>query len=452
MMKKIIISSLILMTLLSCKKSFLEIPPVTGLTADKLVDLPAMKALINGAYGWVRGQGGVTYMSFTPIYGSLMVREVVSRNSTNYPQFFDHKINSDLGFMDRAYKILNELNTVAVKDVMSMPGTDLQKKAILGDMSFMRALVYFDLNNYYELPSTGNTVPLLQIPVTPTDKVTVSRAIDVRNAIEADIELARTNFTNNTLGVSNYLAATALAARIYFYHKKYDKAYEMANEVITKGGFIIESNVKAPFTPGVPSKENIFTFKYVAGDNASTFPASDLFNKFRAVQALGSLSLNPDGALSKLMNADPKDARWTFYKVDPTITYINGKYSTDQMDVALVRLPEMYLTRAESNVMKNNAVSSQDTADINRIRFRANPASVLKFMPSTSAILDTLFNDRTKELAVENGDQFINVKRLKKGIVKTTQEGTGLKLYSEYADLLVMPFQATEIAIYGLVR
>jgi len=451
-MKKIIIAISLALTFFSCQDSFLDIPPVTGVTSDKLVDLPAMKGLINGAYGLMRGQGGVTFCTFTPLSGALLVRDVVTRNNTNYPQYFDHNIGNDLGIFTRAFRILNELNTVAIKDVMAMPGTDAEKKAILGDMHFLRALVYFEMNNLYELPSTGYSLPLLQKPVGITDRISCSKTIDVMNAIEADIEKARENFTNNNLGVSNYQAATALAARIYFFHKKYDKAYEMANEVITKGGFVIETNVKAPFTPGTPSKENIFMIRFNTGDNASPLPVSGLFNAYRAVQSQGNLSLNPDGVLSKLMNADPKDARWAFYKVEPTITYINGKYPSDQMDLAYIRLPEMHLTRAEANIMKNNVVSQQDVDDINKLRTRANPATVLKTIPAKEAALDTIYNDRTKELAIELGDHYINTRRLQKGIIKTAQEGGGLKPYSVYGDLLAFPFPGSEINIHNLTR
>ena len=44
-------------------------------------------------------------------------------------------------------------------------------------------------------------------------------------------------------GITTHGAATAMAARIYFYHGKYDLAYERANEVIESGGYSLESNI-----------------------------------------------------------------------------------------------------------------------------------------------------------------------------------------------------------------
>jgi starch-binding outer membrane protein, SusD/RagB family len=451
-MKKIIIALSLVLTFFSCQESFLDIPPATGLTNDKLVDLSAMRGLINGAYSLTRGGQGVPYCGESSLYATAMVRDVVVRNNTNFPQFFDHLVANDLGMFVRAYRILNGLNTIAEKDLSVMEGTDAQRQAVLGDMHFLRALIYFDLNNYFELPSTGYSVPLLLKPLGVDEKVSCSKIVDVRDAIEKDIEQARLNFKNNVSGVSNYQAATALAARIYFFHRKYDKAYAMADEVIKTGNFILEADVMKPFTPPGSSRENIFSFKFNAGDNANPRPTSNLRNAYQPNEATGSLSLNPDGVLSKLMKADPKDARWGFYTEKPGITYINGKYSSDQMDMIYIRLAEMYLTRAESNIMNNNTVGQQDVDDINKLRSRANPATVLTSIPVKNAALDTLYNDRTKELAIELGDHYLNTRRLQKGIVKTAKEGGGIKPYSQYADLLAFPFPLNEINIHQLTR
>ena len=77
---------------------------------------------------------------------------------------------------------------------------------------------------------------------------------------------------------------------------------------------------------------------------------------------------------------------------------------------------------------------------------------LLKDVLSKQAALDTIYNDRTRELAIEMGDHYLNVKRLQKGIIKTAQEGGGIKPYSEYADLLTFPFPENEVKIYGLSR
>jgi hypothetical protein len=122
------------------------------------------------------------------------------------------------------------------------------------------------------------------------------------------------------------------------------------------------------------------------------------------------------------------------------------------MSLPYIRLAEMYLTRAEADIMNNNAVNQQDVDDINKLRKRANPATMLTSIPTEQEALDLLFDDRVKEMCIELSDHYLNCRRLQKGIIKIPSEGTGLKPYSEYADLLVFPFPINEVTIYGLTR
>lgn len=445
-MKRIISICIVVIAISSCSKEFLNVPPATGLSDDKLVDIPSMKALINGAYSTEKGAAAIT----TRI-AAILVRDVVVKNDINHTQYFDHQISGDWGMFTNAYTVLGLLNTVAVKDVQSMEGTDAQKNAILGDMHFLRALVYFDLNNYFELPSTGLSVPLVLAPIGVNDQISCSRSEDIKNQIESDIEKAR-NYFKDISGVSNYNAATALAARIYFYHKKYDKAYVMANEVISSGKFSVDASVSGPFIVGNKSPEVIFRFIYNAADGIQFTATSDLANAYSTNPSQGFLSLNPASELSKFIKSNLSDARWiNLFNVQGATTYIK-KFPSKELDLPYIRLEEMYLTRAESNIMNTGAVSQQDMLDINKLRNRAHASTVINSVLSKQAALDTIYNDRTRELAIEMGDHYLNVKRLQKGIIKTAQEGGGIKPYSEYGDLLTFPFPENEVKIYGLSR
>jgi hypothetical protein len=272
----------------------------------------------------------------------------------------------------------------------------------------------------------------------------------VIRTIEEDIELAR-NYFKEVSGVANYNAATALAARIYFFHQNYELAFARANEVISQGPYIIEPDVATPFVPGGSSREIIFTIKYNSTDNQS--PTDRIAEAYKASETVGFYILNPAGEAAQLVLSDTSDNRYkAFYSVDGDVTYIDGKYPTDQMDYIYLRLAEIYLIRAEANIMVNNSVSQQDVDDINILRQRANPESVLTAVPTVAEALEILFGDRTRELAFELGDHYLNVRRLEKGIIRTPEEGTGMKPYSEYSDLLVFPFPEREVAIHDLNR
>ncbi len=449
-MKKIIFSILFVFTLFSCSDDFLENPPATGLSEDKLKDLPSMEALVYGAYHQARD---FTFQS--SLYSTGMVRDVGIRNRSEYTQFFDHQLTTNMTswMYSQGYKVVGLLNRIAVSDIDNMEGSQARKNAILADMHFLRAIIYFDLNNFWTLPSTGFSVPLVKEPIRPNDRVSCAHSEDIRLIVEQDIEQARTLLKDNTGLVADYYAATAMAARIYFYHEKYDLAYQRANEVIENGGYALEENVGAPFTPGASSNENIFKFQYNSEDGSGLSPVKELNEAYRAEEAEGFYHLNLNGELAELMLEDTTDVRYsTFFTEGASYTYIDGKYSTDQMDYVYIRLAEMYLTRAEANIMRNNSVSQQDVDDINAIRVRVNPSTMLNSIPSKEEALEILYDERTKELAIEQADHFLNVKRLEKGIVQTEQEGDGIKPYSQYKDLLAFPLPENEVAIHGLSR
>ena len=99
------------------------------------------------------------------------------------------------------------------------------------------------------------------------------------------------------------------------------------------------------------------------------------------------------------------------------VVYTDGKYPNNNVDYIGIRLAEMYLTRAESNIMVNNTVAAQDVSDVNAVKNRAGASDVVSGTPGKSAMLEIIFNERSKELYNETGDRFFNSRRLQKSIV-----------------------------------
>ncbi len=444
-MKKALLILSFFFVITSCGEDFLDISPAIGLSEDKLTDIPSMQALIFGAYNQSRA-----FVQYTNVMSSTMMRDAVIRRNVNYLPFFAHQIPNTFtsNMFERGYATLNTLNTVSNANVRDMPGTDADKNKILGDMHFLRALVYFDLNNYFTLHSTGNSVPLVLSPIGVNDRLSVSSSEEIKNQIESDIEEARTLLALSA-GVADYEIATALAARIYFFHKKYDKAYEYANEIINSGNYSLEKEVTGPFDNPAGSSEVIFGIKFNATEVSN--PSNINFNAYQPVDNEGFASLNTMSLIATLRSADPEDKRHgDLYTETDNLIYADGKYPTDQMDYIFIRYAEMYLTRAESNIMNNNAVNDQDIADINEIKNRAGASGVITGLPSAVATLDIIFNERSKELCFERGDRYLNTRRLEKDIIN--ENGQGGTAFSQYADLLAFPFPVNEVRIHGLSR
>jgi starch-binding outer membrane protein, SusD/RagB family len=447
-MKKTLFSLLFVATIFSCD-NFLEESNPIGLTADKITDISSMQALVNGSFANLRG-----FTAYQNMIASTINHDVLIRRNPNWiPYFYWSNVGLSNIFTSNmyfeGYKTLNKLNTIANANVSEMYGSDAQKNGILGDMHFLRALVYFDMNNYFTLYSSGKTVPLVLNVLGINDRVSVAKSSDVQAQIELDIEMAR-NYFRSASGVSNYEAATALAARIYFYHKKYDLAYQRANEVIESSTYSLESDVSAPFTTGSGSSEVIFAIKYNASEGWSG-AAQINFDNFQPDKDRGITSLNPESLVAQLRAADPDDKRHSeLYTEADGLVYANGKFPSNKTDYIYLRYSEILLTRAEANIMKNNVVRSQDVADINTVKNRANANDVIMGIPNVTDALEALFNERSKELCFEHGDRFLNTRRLEKGIIN--ESGTGEILYSEYVNQLVFPFPLTEIQIHDLVR
>ena len=110
----------------------------------------------------------------------------------------------------------------------------------------------------------------------------------------------------------------------------------------------------------------------------------------------------------------------------------------------------MYLTRAEANIMTNNAVSTDDITDVNMVKNRAGATDLIVGMPSITEMLEIIFNERSKELCFEYGDRFLNSRRLEKSIVD--ESGSGSIPFSSYSSLLVYPLPQSEVNIHNLQR
>ncbi len=448
-MKKMILRILVLSLAFTSCDDFLEESPSIGLSQSKLTDLSSMSALINGAYSDMRG-----FYAYQPMITSGFVRDYVIRNSANWTPYYKWTTSGvpemfSSNTYTEGFTALNKINTVLNANVNEMYGTDAEKSKILGDAYFLRAAVYFQINNYFTDPSSGNSAPLVLTVLGTNDRVSVATSTEIKAQIENDIEAAREHFEVAN-GVTTHVAATAMAARIYFYHEKYNLAYDRANEVITSGGHSLEANVADIYTKGSGSAEALYTIITNRTED-SHGPQSIGFNNFQANKDEGTASLNPNSLIAQLRNADPSDSRFSdlFTEADGLV-YVDKKYPSLDVDFIVIRLAEMYLTRAEANIMTNNAVSADDITDVNMVKNRAGATDLIVGMPSITEMLEIIFNERSKELCFEYGDRFLNSRRLEKSIVD--ESGSGSIPFSSYSSLLVYPLPQSEVNIHNLQR
>tara|TARA_B100001063_G_scaffold10122_1_gene7926 strand:- start:5037 stop:6398 length:1362 start_codon:yes stop_codon:yes gene_type:complete len=442
--KIFLLLSILFLTFTSCE-DFLEEDPSIGLSADKLTDIASMNALVHGAYDNMRG-----FYAYQPMITAGFVRDYSVRNSANWTPFYKWTNTGVPGMFtgnsySNGFRTLNKVNTVLNADIENMYGTAAQRSQVLGDAHFIRAAIYFQFHMTFTNPTTQKSVPLVTTVLGTNAIVTQATGSELIAQFEYDIEEARKHFAISN-GVNTHVAATAMAARMYFYLGKYDLAYARANEVIASGAHSLEANVADIYSRGNASAESIYTI--ITNRTENSFGVQSIMNNnFQADKDSGVASLNPYSLIAQFRNANPSDKRFADLMTEGDgLVYVDKKYPSLESDYVVLRLAEMYLTRAESNIMKNGSVSASDVADVNMIKNRASVA-LISGTPSQADMLDIIYNERSIELCFEWGDRFYNTRRLQKDIV--AEGGNGVIPYSTYNTLLVYPMPTSDSDIHG---
>ncbi|NML23639.1 RagB/SusD family nutrient uptake outer membrane protein [Pseudoflavitalea sp. G-6-1-2] len=343
-------------------------------------------------------------------------------NLVSYPEFGIHywqkdpalnrngSLNPGYGSYEIFYKRFSTLNTILF-NIPSLreknePENALQR--IAGEAHFLRAYYYFLLVNFYGKPyniSTANTdngVPLKitpEVQTTPLKRASVKEVYDqiTSDLLDAEKELAGANET----GVlrANQAAVQALLCRVYLYREEYEKAVSVADKVLQKHYQLQDLNnwpASSPFLERA-SAEIIFTSN-ATGNNMYRVmidPAillSQYINNYRVSEdLLGNYSttdLRPGAFFKQLDEGD-------------FITKKSGDDNkSDACDLAMIRLPELYLNKAEA--LAASGKNEEAIAAIQELRKkRFKPADLTDLPFSGKQLIDFIRDERRRELCFE---------------------------------------------------
>lgn len=394
---------------------FLDLEPETSLsTAIAFDNIVGIEAGINGAYSimqadWVERQ----YLFAECLAGN--VKEVNTLSNSNYQKALRHEAWTDLFntanyLWDMSYQSLDLANKVieALPNIEAINAqVEADKTRFMGEALFLRGLQYFVLNRFYAQPQNGLSVPLLTEPFTPGDMPSRATIEAVKSQVIADLKQAETlmDGIQNNNGRATIWSVRALLARVYFEYKDYSNAEAYANAVIGSNKFsLIDGDVEAAYSTNI-SNENIFTFLSIPTDRA----AVNLFDRFSLSSSNVQLSVSNE--YWDLISRDLNDLRATVLHEDLGAGVACKKYDNRDMNIPYIRLPEMYLIRAESRA--NQDKLDDALADLNRLKQRAGttPTSY----SDKADLLEKILVDRSLELSME-GDNFHNLKRLEQSI------------------------------------
>lgn len=322
------------------------------------------------------------------------------------------------GTWNAAYSVINRANNVlsAVEKVTSSPA---KKSSVEGEALFIRASMYFELVRLYAKAvgdgdaSQNPGVPLVLTPtrgVTDADYRARASVKAVYDQVIADLSKAETLLPSSNGFYANKWAAAAMLARVQLQNKNYTEAAAAANRVITGSGRSLNLDfTKLWFTfinnGGTTPSEYLFAVKVTAQDGANSI--NTYFG--RTISGMPGTAGRSDCKIKAAHISQYEAGDKRNYFVLSGGSYYSMKHLDRFGDVPVIRLAEMYLTRAEANFRNNTSVGATPLADVNIVRGRAGLA------PLTAVTLADIAKERALELAFE-GHNLHDAKRLQQAV------------------------------------
>ncbi len=313
-----------------------------------------------------------------------------------------------------AYRAINIANTVLANvDKISSAST---KNKLTGEAYFIRGTLYFELIRLYGLPySQGGASTNLGVPIilTATTDKDLAAALGSRSTVQAvytqaisDLILASTLIPSSNPTRATKYSALAMLSRVYLQQGNYIAARDAANNVIVNSGKSLTATVSAPFL-NRNSSESLFEIQQNDQNNAGT-SNDGLATFYASIAGIGRADLRLLSAFQNLYESSDKRRADLIYIGTGARSgrLYTGKWTAFGLNIPVIRLSEMYLTRAECNLRLTAFIGDFPINDYNKIRTRAVASTKL------SITVQDVLNERILELAFE-GSRIHDLRRVK---------------------------------------
>ncbi len=362
-----------------------------------------------------------------------------------------------MGYLTTLFKIRYEnisACNIAINSIPNAPILDELRDQFLGEALFMRAY------NYYDLVNNFGDVPLILTTLSPNGMNQVKESKEnVYKQIETDLKSAlakvKESYDESNKGRVTKWACTALLARVNLFQNKWQEAYHYADTTINNSYHRLEPNfidiwsvdnpngvesILEAQTSSVSDKSlgnQLPTFTGARGEKKENFPSnnnddvmdgwgwctptSDLENCYLSEKdeirrrstitsygeaAYGDEELNPTHIFDLSQNKSGRIIR-KFYIPVATRRILEDKRMNAPLNVPIIRLAEMYLTRAEAAYYLDKIPQALSDIDIVRNRVKLKPK---KGTISGVNVLYAIWKERRMELAFE-GMRLFDIRR-----------------------------------------
>jgi hypothetical protein len=397
-------------TLMGCD-DLLKLEPQASISDDVALSTPGnVQTALVGGYALLGGADtyGGSYIYLSEIYAAPS--DEIFFNGTFIDPFDINgkNIQTTNAFVTRvwttSYNVINRANNVL--SALDVFGADAASRArVEAEAKFIRGIAYYNLVQAFgKAFNDGNPATNPGVPIILTPTRVVSDDLQVpRNSVAEVYAQAITDLTDAKAGLpgsnrfyATTYAASALLARIHLAKGDFPAAAAEANRVITTGGFSLFPSIASNFSRSANGSETIFAMQVTqtAGSNDNAV--------FHAPLPFGRADIRVLD--THMANYEAGDARADLFTVTSrgrmTSKYTSTTGDSRRFNINVVRLAEMYLTRAEANFrITGSAVAGvggvTPEADINLIRARVGLADL-----ATVTLADIL-KERRNELIFE---------------------------------------------------
>lgn len=313
-----------------------------------------------------------------------------------------------LGIWQDAYVGINRANSV----IDALPGvkdmTDPEKTLAKSEALFVRALLYSVLARWF------GGVPIVtqhSEGAGPEANVARSTLQETYQRIESDLTEAVNGLpSGRSNGRATKGAAQALLARVSLDQLKNTQARDNATAVINNAIYKLNTSFVDNWKTK-NSAESIFEIQSTLNSTNS------LAFWYYPVALGGRYGFAPSASLNGAFEAG--DARKAVtIQVAPNGSRYGNKFTrinTQDDNIPVLRLAEMYLIRAEANA-RLGASAATVLADVNAVRRRAGLGDLDPAVVSTqTALLDAILQERRVEFALED-QRFFDLRRFGRAV------------------------------------
>ncbi|GJM36493.1 MAG: membrane protein [Saprospiraceae bacterium] len=467
---------MLILSISACDKK-LDISPRQSIETDNVFTSASnLEAALLGAYSEIKGTFGVSFSG--ELYGGdfNVFSEMLAANGNvawggsfiEYREIFNKAISTTNPEIRnnwiRAYNAINNVNSVLDNlDVVTDPD---QRDQIEGEALAIRGMLYFEMVRLWSRPwgtGTESTDPGIPLVLKSINSVADAEATanlgrftvaQVYTQVIDDLMRAETllaPFGSNGTRISTY-TASAILSRVYLQQSEFGLAAQAADRVISSDLYSLVPSPLSAFNNSANSTEDIFAIQQTALSNAGTNNAG-LATFYARLNGSGRGDIQIQESQLALFEAG--DLRGGLQEDLPgTATIVNvnqfyyigvggqnsgfiqtAKYGDGNLNIPLVRLSEMYLTRAEGNFEAGTNIGSTPLEDINIIRKRAGLDNLTDLSQGDIRL------ERQKELAFE-GFALHDKKRWKMDIADLAFD----------APELVLPIPERELEVYDIAQ